>query len=112
MRGTTRRAAAAEQLDRGAGRRRWWPIRTALATLVPHLAGRVGGLLAARERLGAARAPSLHGVRLETLLEHIVDTPVRGLVYEAAGSVADGLLAGEGLVARGRASAGGSRPWS
>jgi hypothetical protein len=30
---------------------------------------------------------ALHGPRLERLLEEIVDTPVRGVVYEAAGSV-------------------------
>lgn len=29
----------------------------------------------------------LHGSRLERLLEHLVDTPVRGFVYEARGSV-------------------------
>jgi uncharacterized protein YbjT (DUF2867 family) len=29
---------------------------------------------------------ALHGARLERLLEEIVDTPVRGLVYEAGGS--------------------------
>lgn len=42
--------------------------------------------------LGSARGDSgaiaaLHGGRLERLLEEIVDTPVRGLVYEAAGTV-------------------------
>ena len=30
---------------------------------------------------------ALHGPRLERLLEKLVDTPVRGFVYEAAGSV-------------------------
>ena len=30
---------------------------------------------------------ALHGPRLERLCEELVDTPVRGLVYEAAGSV-------------------------
>ena len=37
---------------------------------------------------------ALHGPRLERLLEEVVDTPVRGLVYEAAGSVPRDLLAG------------------
>jgi predicted dinucleotide-binding enzyme len=32
--------------------------------------------------MGTAGAPELHGPRLESMLEHIVDTPVRGLVYE------------------------------
>jgi uncharacterized protein YbjT (DUF2867 family) len=31
---------------------------------------------------GAVAAPDLHGARLERLLEEIVDTPVRALVYE------------------------------
>jgi len=30
---------------------------------------------------------ALHGARLERLLEELVDTPVRGVVYEGAGSV-------------------------
>ena len=30
--------------------------------------------------------------RLQTLLEHLVDTPVRGVVYEAAGTVDPALL--------------------
>ena len=42
--------------------------------------------------LGAARAEpeviaAIHGPRLERLLEKLVDTPVRGFLYEAAGSV-------------------------
>jgi uncharacterized protein YbjT (DUF2867 family) len=35
---------------------------------------------------------AIHGPRLERLMEHIVDTPVRGVVYEAAGSVDATLL--------------------
>jgi uncharacterized protein YbjT (DUF2867 family) len=35
---------------------------------------------------------AIHGPRLERLMEHLVDTPVRGVVYEAAGSVDTGLL--------------------
>src|SRR5215216_7928105 len=41
----------------------------------------------------ATGAPELHGPRLETLLERLVDTPVRGIVYEAAGTVEPALLA-------------------
>jgi hypothetical protein len=42
---------------------------------------------------------ALHGARLELLLEKLVDTPVRGLVYEAAGPVgAKRLAAGEQVV--------------
>jgi uncharacterized protein YbjT (DUF2867 family) len=35
---------------------------------------------------------AIHGPRLERLLEKLVDTPVRGVVYEAAGSVDLALL--------------------
>jgi hypothetical protein len=42
----------------------------------------------------AAGAPELHGPRLETLLERLVDTPVRGIVYEGAGTIEPRLLAG------------------
>jgi nucleoside-diphosphate-sugar epimerase len=45
----------------------------------------------------AAGAPEalaeLHGPRLERLLERVVDTPVRGVVYEATGSVEAAVLA-------------------
>jgi uncharacterized protein YbjT (DUF2867 family) len=43
---------------------------------------------------------TLHGTRLEMLLERMVDTTVRGVVYEAAGTVDSALLeAGAGRVA-------------
>jgi uncharacterized protein YbjT (DUF2867 family) len=55
-----------------------------LATLVPALAG----VTVVCWLMGSASAsPEVHGARLETLMEHLVDTPVRGFVYEAAGGV-------------------------
>jgi uncharacterized protein YbjT (DUF2867 family) len=36
---------------------------------------------------------AIHGPRLERWLEHLVDTPLRGFVYEARGSVDPALLA-------------------
>lgn len=50
--------------------------------------------------LGSAKGPgedlaSIHGPRLEGLLERLVDTPVRGFLYEGAGTV-DPKLLGEG----------------
>jgi len=43
---------------------------------------------------------AIHGPRLERVLEEIVDTPVRGFVYEAGGTVDGGLLAkGASIVA-------------
>ena len=68
-----------------------------LATLVPTLAG----VSVVCWLMGAPRPRAeLHGPRLRTLLERLVDTPVRGLVYEAAGSVAAGLLADGAAVVR------------
>jgi nucleoside-diphosphate-sugar epimerase len=44
---------------------------------------------------------AIHGARLERLLERLVDSPVRGFVYEAAGSVeADVLAEGRETVER------------
>jgi uncharacterized protein YbjT (DUF2867 family) len=54
--------------------------------------------------LGSARGEpdavaAIHGPRLERLLEKLVDTPVRGFVYEGAGTVAaDELAAGAAAV--------------
>jgi uncharacterized protein YbjT (DUF2867 family) len=36
----------------------------------------------------------IHGPRLERLLEKVVDTPVRGIVYEAVGSIDAAVLGG------------------
>jgi hypothetical protein len=60
-----------------------------LATIVPVLAGAsvVCWLMGTAEG-----APEVHGQRLRTLAEHLVDTPVRGLVYEAGGTVPRPLL--------------------
>jgi nucleoside-diphosphate-sugar epimerase len=58
---------------------------------------------------GEGAAADLHGPRLRTLLERLVDTPVRGVVYEAGGSVEPSLLA-RGAAAVGEASATWSIP--
>jgi hypothetical protein len=59
-----------------------------LATLVPVL----GGVTVVCWLMGSAvESPEVHGDRLRTLMEHLVDTPVRGFVYEAAGSM-DGTM--------------------
>jgi uncharacterized protein YbjT (DUF2867 family) len=55
--------------------------------------------------LGSAVGPredleAIHGPRLEGLLERLVDTPVRGFVYEGVGTVDPGLLAGGTELAR------------
>lgn len=52
----------------------------------------VGDVTVVHWLLGSARGEgeavaAIHGSRLERILERLVDTPVRGFVYEAAGSV-------------------------
>lgn len=42
---------------------------------------------------GADAAGALHGDRLRMLFEKLVDTPVRGVVYEAAGTLPDAVYA-------------------
>jgi uncharacterized protein YbjT (DUF2867 family) len=48
----------------------------------------------------AEAVASIHGPRLERLMEKLVDTPVRGVVYEAAGSVDPQLLASGAEIVR------------
>ncbi len=61
-----------------------------LGTLVPALAG----VTVVCWLMGSAEdSPDLPGPRLRSLLEHLVDTPVRGLVFEAAGTADAALLA-------------------
>jgi uncharacterized protein YbjT (DUF2867 family) len=55
----------------------------------------LGSATGAAEDLAA-----IHGPRLEGLLERLVDTPVRGFVYEGAGTVDASLLAGGAELAR------------
>jgi hypothetical protein len=43
---------------------------------------------------------AIHGPRLERLMEKLVDTPVRGVVYEAVGSVEPELLAAGAEIVR------------
>lgn len=59
--------------------------------------------------MGSAGAADLHGPRLCTFLEHLVDTPVRGVVYEAVGT-ADAQLLARGAAAVRQASATWSIP--
>jgi nucleoside-diphosphate-sugar epimerase len=63
-----------------------------LGTIMAQLAGVSAVCWLMGSATGAAVA-DLHGPRLQTLLERLVDTPVRGVVYEAAGSAGAALLA-------------------
>ncbi len=62
-----------------------------IATLSDH----VEGVTVVFWLLGSAvgDAEGVNGPRLQRMLEEIVDTPVRGFVYEGAGAVAAGALA-------------------
>lgn len=74
-----------------------------LASLTPHL----DGVTVVCWLLGTADsdAEELHGPRLATLLEWIVDTPVRGFVYEAAGPLPPAVYdEGERIAARAAAT--------
>lgn len=97
------RALAAEHAVRGTSRspERLAELETAgiegvpadpdrLATLVPALSG----ITVVCWLMGSAvDSPDVNGPRLATFAEHLVDTPVRGLVYEAAGPVDASVLA-------------------
>ena len=85
VRGTRREAARLPDVE-GAGAEAVVADPDRLATLMPALEGvsAVCWLMgtAGGGSGGAAGADELHGARLESMLEHIVDTHVRGLVYE------------------------------
>lgn len=76
-----------------------------LGTLLPALPGvsvvcwLMGSADGSPDALGA-----LHGARWGSLLERLVDSPCRGAVYEAAGSVDAALLAEGGQLARSMAA--------
>jgi uncharacterized protein YbjT (DUF2867 family) len=79
VRGTSRRAEALPAIE-AAGAEGVVADPDRLATLTPQLEG-VSVLC---WLLGGADNAALHGPRLESLLELLVDTHVRGVVYEAA----------------------------
>jgi uncharacterized protein YbjT (DUF2867 family) len=100
VRGTTRESAAIEHIeDAGAEAVTADPDR--LATLVPA----IEGISAICWLMGSAKGEpgsveALHGPRLRSLLARLVDTPVRGFVYEAAGSVDGQVLAAGAAIAQ------------
>ena len=81
VRGTTRSPERLAELEK-AGIEGVVADPDRLATLVPALSG----VTVVCWLMGSAvDSPDVNGPRLASFAEHLVDTPVRGLVYEAAG---------------------------
>jgi uncharacterized protein YbjT (DUF2867 family) len=90
VRGTTRSDARLSDIE-AVGAEAVLADPNRLATLTPHL----DGVTVLCWLMASARGDgvdALHGDRLQALLETLVDTHVRGVVYEAAGSVDRSLL--------------------
>lgn len=100
VRGTSRQAGGAERIE-AAG------LEGVVANpdRIGSIIAQCGEVTVLAWLLGSARGPAsevaaLHTDRLESLLAKLVDTPVRGIVYEAAGSAPERALAdGRALVA-------------
>jgi len=89
VRGTTRDPARAAGIA-AAGAEPYVGDPDRIATLMEA----IGGVSIVAWLLGTATEnPALHGPRLRMLWEKLVDTPVRGVLYEAAGTVAPEVLA-------------------
>lgn len=93
VRGTTRSEARRAEIE-AAGAEAWIGDPDRIATIsyaldgVTILCWLMGSAAGSGEQLAA-----LHGSRLRMLLERTIDTTVRGLLYEANGSVESALLA-------------------
>lgn len=93
VRGTTRDPARLGQLER-AGVEGFVADPDRVATLVPTFAQVGVACVLLGSAIGTAEQVSaLHSTRLEMLLEKMVDTTLRGLVYERAGDVEPAVLA-------------------
>ncbi len=111
VRGTTRSAEGRAAIE-ATGAEAWVGDPDRIATLsyaldgVTILCWLMGSARSTPEQLAA-----LHGSRLQMLLERTIDTTVRGLVYEAAGSVDAELLAAGAETVR-AACAKSEIPWA
>lgn len=97
VRGSTRDPARTAEIEE-AGAEAVVADPDRLGTLLPALEG--VSVLCWLMGSAAGDADALHGPRLEALVETLVDTPVRGVVYEAAGTVDPELLAGGAAIVR------------
>jgi nucleoside-diphosphate-sugar epimerase len=93
VRGTTREPDNSEEIL-GAGLEAVVADPDRVGTILEHVADvtlvfwLLGSAVGERDAVAA-----LHGRRLERMLEELVDTPVRGFVYESSGGVPSDLLA-------------------
>jgi len=100
VRGTTRRQDSLAAIE-SAGAEGVLADPDRLSTLLPHLDGvsalcwLMGTAIGEEEEVAA-----LHGSRLESIAVKLIDTHVRGLVYEAAGTVSPARLAEGAATAR------------
>lgn len=93
VRGTTRRPERRAVLE-AAGVEPFVGDPDRVGTLTPALAHvGVACLLLGSAAGTPSQLAALHGTRLDMLMERMLDTTVRGVVYEAAGSVDEDLLA-------------------
>ena len=96
VRGTTRSPERVAELEK-AGIEGVVADPDRLATLVPAVAG----VTVVCWLMGSAvDSPEVNGPRLASFAEHLVDTPVRGVVYEAAGPADPSILAAGAQIVR------------
>jgi uncharacterized protein YbjT (DUF2867 family) len=96
VRGTTRSPERVAELEK-AGIESLVADPDRLATLVPAVAG----VTVVCWLMGSAvDSPEVNGPRLASFAEHLVDTPVRGVVYEAAGRADPSILAAGAQIVR------------
>ncbi|HVS28392.1 MAG TPA: hypothetical protein VHE14_02510 [Solirubrobacteraceae bacterium] len=100
VRGTTRARAGAQSLSSD-GIEAWVGDPDRVGSLVNALDGVTVLCWLLGSAAGSAEAlAALHGPRLQAMLSKTVDTTVRGVVYEATGSVDRGTLAGGVAIAQ------------
>lgn len=100
VRGTTRDRGRLEEIE-GAGAEAEVADPDRLSTLLGHLGGVSVMCWLMGTAVGEADAvAALHGPRLESMASKIVDSGVRGLVYEAAGTVDAQVLAEGAAIVR------------
>ncbi len=100
VRGTTRSVSRQAELEAD-GIEPWVgdPDRVATVAFALERVAVVVVLLGSADGSAEALA-ALHGSRLEMLLTRVLDSPVRGFVYEAAGTVDAAVLAGGAAIVR------------